>query len=221
MISKDGKNIVLDFDGTLIDTERIMLACCKEYAEMQNLVYNKNIINEFVGACPEDILKILWREFGKNFDAVGFVKNTVKFYNNKLLNELAPLLPNAVELLQYLKNNGWTIGMATTTYMKIVSHEIKGHNIDKYFDYIVTGDMVDESKPSPKIYYEITERMGVKPEDCYAVEDSTVGITSAITAGMRTIAVPDLHAVSPEFQPKCTAIVKGCKGVIEYLGSIE
>jgi len=41
------------------------------------------------------------------------------------------------------------------------------------------------------VYLAVARELGVDPKDCVAVEDSTNGIKSAVSAGMRTIAVPN------------------------------
>ena len=46
-------------------------------------------------------------------------------------------------------------------------------------------------KPAPDVYLAVASALGINPEDCVAIEDSTNGIKSAVAAGMRTIAVPN------------------------------
>jgi beta-phosphoglucomutase-like phosphatase (HAD superfamily) len=43
------------------------------------------------------------------------------------------------------------------------------------------------------VYLEAARRLGVTPQSCVAVEDSHNGIRSAKAAGMRVVAVPNLH----------------------------
>lgn len=54
------------------------------------------------------------------------------------------------------------------------------------------GDMIKKSKPDPEIYLETCKKLKIKPEDCFALEDSKNGILSATTAGLKTIMVPDI-----------------------------
>nr|MDE6016852.1 HAD family hydrolase [Acetatifactor sp.] len=57
---------------------------------------------------------------------------------------------------------------------------------------IVCGDMIENSKPAPDIYLKACEMIGVKPKECYALEDSKNGLLSAYRAGCKPIMVPDL-----------------------------
>jgi beta-phosphoglucomutase-like phosphatase (HAD superfamily) len=57
------------------------------------------------------------------------------------------------------------------------------------FATIVAGDEVTHGKPHPEPYLTAAERLGVAPADCVAVEDSPVGIASALASGARTLGV--------------------------------
>jgi len=59
------------------------------------------------------------------------------------------------------------------------------------FSVIVTGDDVTRRKPDPAAYLLAASRLGVRPENAIAVEDSTTGITAAAAAGLTVIAIPN------------------------------
>ena len=56
---------------------------------------------------------------------------------------------------------------------------------------MVSGNQFKKSKPDPEIYLYTASCLGVKPEECLAVEDSTIGITAAHRAGMKIAAMID------------------------------
>ncbi len=58
--------------------------------------------------------------------------------------------------------------------------------------------MITEPKPSPQIYLKSCEMLGVKPQAAIALEDSDLGIKSAVNAGMKAILIPDLKTPSEE-----------------------
>jgi HAD superfamily hydrolase (TIGR01509 family) len=59
----------------------------------------------------------------------------------------------------------------------------------------VAADEVPQPKPAPDLYLTACSRLGVKPTDALALEDSATGVRAARAAGMRTIAVPTLQGV--------------------------
>ncbi len=63
------------------------------------------------------------------------------------------------------------------------------------FAVTLSTEEVPRGKPAPDVYLEAARRLGVKPEACAAVEDSSNGLRSAAAAGCAVIAVP--HGVYP------------------------
>ena len=74
---------------------------------------------------------------------------------------------------------------------------------------IVTGDEVPagRGKPQPDIYLVAAERLGVRPEDCFAFEDSLSGVHAARAAGMTVIAVPDSRLDLAPFEEAAHAVL--------------
>ena len=69
---------------------------------------------------------------------------------------------------------------------------MKRQGIFSYFQEIVTGDMVKEGKPNPRIYQLTCEKLQLWPEEVLALEDSYNGIRSASQAGTKVIMIPDI-----------------------------
>lgn len=59
------------------------------------------------------------------------------------------------------------------------------------FDLIVSGGQFKQSKPNPEIYHYTAKTLGIPEEECFVVEDSTVGIQAGKAAGMTVAALED------------------------------
>ncbi|MHC4664824.1 MAG: HAD family hydrolase [Planctomycetota bacterium] len=57
------------------------------------------------------------------------------------------------------------------------------------FETVITGDKVQNSKPSPEPYLLASEQLGVPPSECLVIENAPLGIASAKKAGMDCAAV--------------------------------
>ena len=58
-----------------------------------------------------------------------------------------------------------------------------------FFDAVVDGNDISQSKPDPEVFVLAARRLGVAPENCLVVEDAEAGIEAALAAGMRVLAV--------------------------------
>lgn len=210
------KSIVFDMDGVIFDTENVMKGCWQAEADRLGLGDVTELYMRCVGAtevfCEKTMLEYPGYPPYKEFSV-----NTRKQFDETNEKNGMPLKPGVVELLSWLKEEGWKVGLASSTNKAHVVREMDMADLTKYFDVIVGGDQLKRSKPAPDIYLMACEEMGVDPTTTYAVEDSLNGIKSAHAAGMMPIMVPDLIAPTEEIIPMCTKILPDLNEVLAYL----
>lgn len=61
---------------------------------------------------------------------------------------------------------------------------LKKLDIEKYFDFVVSGEQVVKGKPEPDIFLKVADHYGRQPNDCIVIEDSTNGVLAAKAAKM-------------------------------------
>ena len=120
-------------------------------------------------------------------------------------------------LLSYLKENGYKVALATATGFDRTKSYLERLDLFKYFDEIVCSSMVKNGKPEPDIYLLAAEKLGLKPQECIALEDSQNGIRSAGSAGCKTVMVPDLDGPSEEIKPLLYDVADGLKDVVRII----
>jgi HAD superfamily hydrolase (TIGR01509 family) len=54
-------------------------------------------------------------------------------------------------------------------------------------DNVFSADQVEHGKPAPDLYLFAARALGAIPANCIVIEDSTLGIQAAVSAGMKTI----------------------------------
>lgn len=195
--------VVFDMDGVITDTEKL-------YRRFQMEEGRKRGI-------PEDVLVYACEHIaGGNkysnkpiFESiVGRGIDYMEFRENLMANLDAYIAANGVELkygvketLAYLKDKGIKVGLATSTIRERAIGYLTAHDIYKYFDKLVFGNMVEHGKPAPDIYLKACEELDVEPARAVAVEDSINGIKSAGTAGLYAVMVVDLIKPNDEIAP--------------------
>lgn len=104
--------------------------------------------------------------------------------------ESVPWRPGAVALLERLREAGTPCGLVTMSYQRFVAPVLAALPPGT-FDTVVTGDEVTVGKPHPEPYLTAAAALGVRPEDCVAIEDSNTGTKSAVAAGCTVLVVPN------------------------------
>lgn len=173
---------LFDLDGVLIDSER-------KYTQIWNLINEKfptgveNFSYKIKGTTLEDILAKYYPEK----DIREKVEEILYLEEGKMRYEYTP---GAHKLLQWLKDNEIPTALVTSSNEKKMRHlydHIPG--IADYFNVIITGDMVSNSKPNPEGYLHAASKLGIDIRRCVVFEDSLQGVKAGKNAGALVVGV--------------------------------
>ena len=90
-------------------------------------------------------------------------------------------------LLKDLKLNHFQIALASSSSYVFIDSILDKIGIRDYFDYILSGEDLANSKPAPDIFLEAAKGLGCLPHQCIVIEDSNNGVAAAKAAGMKCI----------------------------------
>lgn len=211
--------IIFDMDGILFDTERISCECWDEVGQEMGLGDLSKGVRGCVGLNRNDSEILMKSIYGEEFPFEEFRGTVHALMKRRILEEGLPLKEGVMEILDYLTREGYIVGLASSTSLKGVMGHLEEAGITHYFRKIITGDMVEHSKPMPDIYLKACEELGVTPMNAIAIEDSPNGIRSAYRAGMKPIMVPDLIEPSPEIESMLYGKFYSLLDVMDYLKS--
>lgn len=206
------KTIVFDMDGTLIDSEALIMKAWQILAAQDGIADIEETLIRCIGVTSAETEAIFYQVYGNDFPYQKYRTQGSKLYRAEIEKNGLPVKPGVYELFDFLKKNDFRIGLASSTREQIVRSEMESIGLLDFFEVIVCGDMVTHSKPHPEIYLKSCELLNVPPCDCYAVEDSPNGIRSAYRAGMKPLMVPDLVAPDEEIRK---LLFKECKDLLE------
>ena len=128
---------------------------------------------------------------------------------------MADPMPGAISILFRMK--GWKrLALATSSYEDAAYAVLKALNIGDYFSCIATRSSVTQIKPFPDLFLYVARSLGEAPDNCLVFEDSEKGIIAAQAAGMKSIAIPNIHTFDHDFS-KATVIVPSLEVVTREL----
>jgi len=117
----------------------------------------------------------------------------MKYFSEIVTEKGIQVVPYAIKFLKQLKAENLKIALATSSRQEKMNFVLQLTNLTSYFDIIVTGDLVQKSKPAPDIFLKAAEKLQLKPEDCLVVEDAANGVKAAKNAGMKCVAITTTH----------------------------
>ena len=180
------KAILFDLDGTLVRTMEFHFDAWRKAMLHYGVYLAPDDYYPLEGTNVYELAKKLFELHNLNgCDEKELVNNKEKYYldtNNFVL------YPGVIELLNIIKSNDIKLGLVTAGLRKRLNNTVPLEFL-KIFDVIITGQDTSEGKPSPKPYLTAAKKLGVKPEDCIAVENAPVGIESARNAKIYCVAI--------------------------------
>lgn len=211
------KAVIFDMDGVLFDTERLCMDSWVAIAGERDIPDMAEFFPRCIGRNVTDTRALFHEFYGDAYDYDEFRKQASVWFHGYIEKNGAPVKKGARELLAYLRQGGYQIGLASSTSRPSVEDLLERAGIRDYFQNLTTGDMVEHSKPRPDIYLMACESLGVEPAGAMAIEDSPNGIRAAYSAGMIPVMVPDLIAPDREMQEKSFWI---CEDLLEVMRNI-
>lgn len=212
------KGVVFDFDGVIVDSEYISYECYRDFLKNYNISFLKE---DYIEHCPGKTLLTTMNFFQKHYNleydidkACAFFRQREQYYVDK---DGVSLKAGVKELMNYLKNKGIHICLATSSVKKRAITILDEHQLTGYFDDFVFGDEVARSKPFPDIFLTACKKIGINPDEALVIEDSEAGIEAAYNAKISVICIPDMKEPDHEHCLLTTKIYPDLSYVKDYI----
>jgi HAD superfamily hydrolase (TIGR01509 family) len=184
------KAAIFDMDGLLIDSEPIWTEAAQHVMQKVNFELTHALKLQTTGLSIKLFLEFCYKIQPWNTPTFEALEKEIMDYAHNHILEKAAAMPGAIELVKSLKAQGLKLAVASASHMVLIEGVLKRLNIIDYFDTWHSGELEEFTKPHPAVYLTTAAKLGVKPEECVAFEDSHTGLRSAHAAGMITISVP-------------------------------
>lgn len=201
------KGVVFDMDGLMFDTENLTYVLQKEILSKKGMSFTLEQYKNTIGKRTADLPEYFESIFGESFSYEDFRQECRVYYKDYTDKNGIPVKDGLFELLEDLKEKDIKIALATSTTRRSAERTLKIAGVYDYFDELVCAEDVKNGKPDPEPFLKAAEKLGLKPSECIALEDSFNGIKSAYLSGMKTVMVPDLIEPTEEIRAMCDEVL--------------
>ena len=210
---------IFDMDGLLFDTERMYRDSWKQSAQQFGLVHNPDFPRTVCGSSGAHMREII-SQYYSQVDAKAFADDCILRVERELETHV-PEKTGVRDILQYFKQHGVRVAVASSSKRATVLHNLKQADILSYFDAVVSGDQVTHGKPAPDIFLLAAQQIGCEPENCAVFEDGTNGIRAGAAAGCTTIMIPDLTPPNAQLEQLCAGIYPSLSDAMNAIAGNE
>jgi len=178
------KNIIFDFDGVLVDSEKLVGRAFAQYLKDRNVPFSEEEFALYAGKKTIHIIQELSVKFNIE-NQKNFFDDIMKIALDIFVNELTPV-PGAEN---FLKNSNCNFFIGSNSMKERILIGLKKVNFESYFkeDKIFSFDMVSNPKPEPDVYLKVIETYKLNKDETIIIEDSAVGVMAGVAAGVKVI----------------------------------
>ena len=211
------RGILFDMDGLVLDSESLYTRFWREAA--QALGYPMTV-EQSLGM--RSLGKSLGQPYLESLFGAGIDYTTLRNKRIELMDAyvaqhgIAPK-PGIYELLDYMEEKGIAAAITSSSPMEFIEKHLADVNLLHRFQKLCSGHNIPNGKPAPDIYLLGAKELGLKPEECLALEDSPTGILSAYRAGCLPVMIPDLDQPKEETQKLLFATADSLANIIDIL----
>jgi HAD superfamily hydrolase (TIGR01509 family) len=187
--------VLLDMDGTLVDTEGIWWAAeTGVFADLGHVLdeVHKEVV---VGGPMARSVTHLMQVTGTTATlAELMVAIDTRF--EELIERGVPLMPGARRLLTELAAHGVPTALVSASHRRTIDAMLRTLGAEN-FAFTLAGDEIARTKPHPDPYLTAAARLGADPARCVVVEDTLTGVAAGEAAGCQVVAVPSVVRIPP------------------------
>ena len=180
--------IILDFDGTLADTQPLILR------SLQGTIAELGLPSRTDAKCASIIGLPLKECFVKLLNADDRMAERCCEVYRRLFDEYnhpgtVTLFPHVEETLHELHRRGLQLAICSSRARATLDRFVQTFGFDKMVQAVVSSDDVVQGKPHPDPALQILELTGCRPEEALMVGDASYDILMGRAAGCHTCGV--------------------------------
>lgn len=180
---KNVKAVLFDFDGTIFDTNKLILESWNEVFRVKG---NKKTDEEVLATFGEPLVISMEKWFpGQSEECI----NIYRSYQRDIFFEKIEIYEGMGELIKKLKALGYLNAIVTSRLTSSTMKTLEKYDLARYFDVIVTCDDTDKHKPDPAPALLALEKLGISADEAIMIGDSKFDIKCAHNAGIKGVLV--------------------------------
>lgn len=198
--------IFFDFNGVIIDDERLQMAAYQEVLREQGIELTEADYFSALGMDDKTFVRAAFARANRELtdDVLKSLLEGKGVRHRRLIAQELPLFPGVVTFLKAAART-FQLGIVSMASLSEIGYALERAQLRSLFTIIVSAEDVSVCKPAPDCYRIGLEKLNesrrhagqpaLAPSDCLVVEDSPPGIASAKRAGMHTLGVTNTVSI--------------------------
>lgn len=206
--------IIFDMDGVLIDSEPLWKIAMEEAFQSVGCNITRKDFQKTVGLRIDEVVRFWYDERGWEGLTCEALEARIMERMVALIQENGSPLPGVLETIHFLKENGYKVGLGTSSYRVLIDAVLDTLDLKSSFDFTHSAEDEMYGKPHPAVYLTVASRLHVTPQKCLVIEDSFNGVVAGLAAQMKVVCIPEKTHHPDE---RLAIATQNYSGMLEFL----
>ena len=190
ILEHEFSSAIFDMDGTLIDSTSLWHDIDKAFFAKRNMELPKDYAQHIVHLGLKEAARYTKTTYHLE-ESIEEIMDEWHQMSLDMYKNQVQLKPGVLEVLEIFKNNNIKMAIATANDEPLYMPCIDRLGIREYFTFIADVNSAKEGKQSAKIYLDLADKLGTKPQNTLVLEDMPTCVKTAFKNGFITVAVYD------------------------------
>lgn len=181
------KAVIFDLDGVLVDSQPFHFVVDQAVLAKNGVFVPLEVVHGYAGMANQNRFVKYKNDFSITTSVEELIQTHIETIAELLDKSDLSVVDGIPELLSMLKQKGFKISVASSSSYDFIYKMLDKLGIRDYFDPVISGEDMKNSKPAPDIFLHAARVQGCEPSECIVIEDSAVGVAAAVAAGIKCI----------------------------------
>ena len=192
------KAAIFDMDGVLIDSEPFWREADIQAFGSIGVQLTETMCLQTMGMSCIESVRYWYKRYPWENKKLEQVKDEIEYFVVEKIKKSGNPMPGVEYILDFFEKNNILLALASSSSMHIIEAVLDKLEIRNRFKVFHSAQFEKAGKPQPDVFISTARLLQVKPEECIVFEDSINGVIAGLSAGMKVIAVPEIHMQNDE-----------------------
>ncbi len=184
------RGILFDFDGVVVQSELVHHSSFMELFEKEGITISYlDWYRSYAGTGSRSIIERIKKDNKLNFEVDDYVRKRKEIYERHLKEGKLGKTEGIEEFLEFLNSREIPKAIVSGSHRSNVLLGLKVTKLEKYFDFVVSGDDLEKKKPDPEPFLFAARKMGLEPAKSVVIEDSVSGCIAARAGNFKLVVI--------------------------------
>ncbi len=198
--------LIFDMDGVLVDSEPLHKRAKEMAFHEVGIHLPASVYDSYKGRPDATMIHEVLSERGASVDDIADLLHRKHQCFEKIEHELQPI-PGSVDFVRWAATH-FRLALATSATPRNRAAALKMLGVENKFESLVDTARFQHPKPNPEIFQIAMRDLGLKPEDCWIIEDSLAGVQAGKASGSFTVAITNTFEAAQLREAGADLIVK-------------